>query len=178
MRESVEVEVSAELVIDSPKQIPVERCGDFERIVVREQQLALRLDEVGAKKERVTRTQRSLNAREQIARQGGREISDVGTEKQHDQRSVAWPMLCGQDEPLFVRHMMCHHGAHPDRLEAIARHIERGLGNVDQLNEREPITCRARQQRDLLAAAATQFRETDRPRKRPENLAGMANEHR
>ena len=49
--EGVDVEVAAELAVDPDEQVAVERRRDAERIVVREQQLALRLDEIGADEE-------------------------------------------------------------------------------------------------------------------------------
>ena len=61
--ERVEVEVAAELAVDPDQQVAVERGGHAERIVVGEQQVALRLHEIGAEQQRVARRERRADAR-------------------------------------------------------------------------------------------------------------------
>ena len=56
--------VAAELPVDAHEQVAVERRGHAERIVVGEQQVALRLDEIGAEQQR----SRPARARARIAR--------------------------------------------------------------------------------------------------------------
>ena len=51
MCEAVQIEVASKLAIDAHEQVAVERRGDTERIVVGQQQIALRLNQIGAKKE-------------------------------------------------------------------------------------------------------------------------------
>jgi hypothetical protein len=83
VREAVEGEVSAKLSVDALQQIPVERAGDPEGVFIREQQIAFWLDEVVAKKQGVTCSQRAPDADEQLASERWIEIADVGAKKEH-----------------------------------------------------------------------------------------------
>src|SRR5580704_15777071 len=51
MRELVENEIAAQLAIDPDEKIQVERSGHAQRVVIRRQQLALVLHEIGADEE-------------------------------------------------------------------------------------------------------------------------------
>ena len=61
--EAVEVEVAAELAVDADEQVAVERRRHAERIVVGEQQIALRLHEIGAESSASPRRERRADAR-------------------------------------------------------------------------------------------------------------------
>ena len=73
MVERVEVEVAAELAVDADQEVLVERRRDAERVVVGEQQLALRLDEVGAEQQQV--------AGSRVARMRSRKCAAAGWSK-------------------------------------------------------------------------------------------------
>ena len=88
MIERGEVEVAAELVVDPHEKVLVERGGHAERIVVGEQQVALRLDEVGAEQEKVARGERRADAIEELRGRWRIEVADVRAEQQDQHRAV------------------------------------------------------------------------------------------
>ena len=75
-----------------------------------------------------------------------------------------------------IGHMVGEHGAYPDRLEAIARHVERG--REMSINEWSgPVHPPRSQQRDFFSAAAPSSARLGPAAERTANLAGIANEH-
>ena len=74
MRELADVEVGAELAVDPHQQVAVERRRHAERIVVGQQQVALRLHEVGADQQRVAGRQRRADVRRKASAPGGSKL--------------------------------------------------------------------------------------------------------
>ena len=69
--EGVEIEVAAELAVDPHEQVLVERRGHAERIVVGEQQLALRLDEIRAEQQQIAGRERARGCARRNSRAAG-----------------------------------------------------------------------------------------------------------
>ena len=74
------------------EQVLVEGGRDAERIVVGEQQLALRLDEVGAEEQRVARPQRAPDLGEELVGGGRIEVADVRAEEEDEHRPRGRPL--------------------------------------------------------------------------------------
>ena len=88
-----EVEVGQELRVHPREQVLVEGRRDAERIVVGEQQLALRLDEIRAEQQRVARPQAPPDAGEKLVGGGAIEVADVRAEEEHEHRAVRRALL-------------------------------------------------------------------------------------
>ena len=93
-----------QLAVDAHEQVPVERRGDAERIVVGQLQLALRLHEIGAEQQRVAGASAPRMRAQELLRGRRVEVADVGAEEQHEHRcppsraAAAWrrPDLVGR----------------------------------------------------------------------------------
>src|SRR5262245_56189773 len=108
MLERADLEIAAQLAIDADEEIPVEGRGHPERIVVGQQELALRLDEVRADEERVARRQHGANLPEKLVGAGPIEVPDVRAEEQHE--GMARRMRGGANlgEARFVGSLVRH----------------------------------------------------------------------
>jgi hypothetical protein len=84
MDESVDDEIGAQLRVHACEEILVECRRQAERIVVREQELAFRLDQVGAEQQVVARMDGCADLAEKRRRAWRIEVADVRSE-QHDQ---------------------------------------------------------------------------------------------
>src|SRR5205823_7415812 len=85
--EVFESKIAAELAVDSHEQVAVEGGGDAERIVVGEQQIALRLDEVSADEQRIAAHERRADGPQEGIGAGRIEVADVRPEKQRERPS-------------------------------------------------------------------------------------------
>src|SRR5215471_20957006 len=101
MLERVDIEVATELAIDPDQQIAVEGSGDAERIVVGEQEIGLRLHEIGPEQKRVTRRERRADCCQESIRVRRIEIADVRTEKEREQAPAAAAFGGGVRQPRF-----------------------------------------------------------------------------
>ena len=86
VRESVQVEVGAQLRIHAQQQVLVEGRGQAERIVVGEQQIAFRLDEIGAEQQGVAGPKRRADQAEGSGRARRVEVPDVRAEERDERR--------------------------------------------------------------------------------------------
>src|SRR6185369_4750243 len=102
VRESREIEIPAELAVDPEQHVLVERGGDAEGVVVRQDQVGLRLDEVCAEKERVARPERVPDRAEELARGGAVEIPEVRSEEEDEEPPVAVAALRDAPQSLLV----------------------------------------------------------------------------
>src|SRR5438876_1003559 len=84
MFELREIEVAAELTIDSRQEIQVEGCSDAERVVVRRLDDVLRFLKIGAEEDGVAGSKDAVYLAKHRRRRGGIEVADAGAEKQHD----------------------------------------------------------------------------------------------
>ena len=128
--EGVDVKVAAELSVDPHEQVPVERRRHTERVVVCQQQLAFRLDQVDADEEVVAWVECGSNtAKERV---GARpiEIADVGSEKQHE-RALAG--LRDLSQSAFVLRLMLHDLDVVQCGQRVAGLVERFLRDVNQV---------------------------------------------
>ena len=82
--EPIEVEVPAELAVDAHEQIAVERRRHAKRIVVREDQFALGLDEIGADEQHVAAHEAGADLTEKRVGAGTVEVADIAAEKQRE----------------------------------------------------------------------------------------------
>src|SRR5688572_14252207 len=79
-------------------------------------------------------------------------------------------------DALFVGASVSEQVVDAERLEAVLRHVERRLRNVDELNQEKALLRAAEQDGELVAAAAAKLREADGARQRREDLAREADE--
>ncbi len=157
--ERVEVEIAVELTVDAHEQVLVERGGDTEGIVVGEQQLALRLDEVGAEQERVARPQPAAHAAQEHRRLGGVEVADVGAEEEHERRAARRSCRRRVPQPAIVRRSVLGHRDVRQSRQCAGGKLERGRRDVDQVDARRraAATDPLDERRDLHAVAATEL---------------------
>ena len=176
MDESVEVEVAAELVVDPAKQIAVERRGDLQRIVVGEEQIAFRFDQIGAEQQRVTRPQRLADARKQIARAAGRSKLPMFDPRNSTTSERVVDGRCGgaHDRPCSYGTVMRRSRRRSaDRLGG--RAISSAASEmIDQLDERESLAPAALQQREHLRRCRTRARRASTGRGRAKDVARVA----
>src|SRR2546422_7830031 len=84
--EGVDVEVRVELAVHANEQVPVEGGGHAERVVISEQQVALRFHQVSANQKRLARLERTANRPQKLVGARRIEVADVRSEEQ-DERS-------------------------------------------------------------------------------------------
>ena len=118
--EGGDVEGPAQLAIDSDQQVAVERRRHAERIVVRHEQIALGLDEIGADQEPVVSGERGTNAAQERVHSGRIEVADVRSEKQ-GQRAPRAHRGRGFGKTGLVRGLMRHDVHVRERRERPAR---------------------------------------------------------
>ena len=84
MREAVHVEIAAQFPVHPHEQVAIERGGHAQRVVVGQQQLGLRLHEIGAEQQRVAGSEDRADAAQK--RVGARriEVADVRSEEHHE----------------------------------------------------------------------------------------------
>ena len=134
---SRDVEVAAELAVDAHQQIAVERGGHAERIVVGEQQLVLRLHEIGAEQQRVAGGRAPHGSRAGSALAPGRiEVADVRAEKQHQRapgRCAVADAAAAQACSIrrLVRRRRCTPAIRSTRVAAAAERAGRDVDEVD-----------------------------------------------
>ena len=159
MVERREVEVPAELAVDAHQEVLVERGRHAERIVVGEQQLAFRLDEVGAEQQEIADVEGRADAIEKACRGRLIEVSDVRAEQQDEHRAAVTARGDRRPQPFLVRRPMPHDRDVTQPVQPLLALLERLRRNVDQVHVRAgaPPFERLGEQHDLFAAAAAQL---------------------
>ena len=176
MIERCEVELAAEFVVDPLEEVLVEGGGHAERIVVGEQQVALRFDEVGAEQEKVALGERRANAIEELRGRWRIEVADIRAEQQDQDRAVGVSRGDRRPQPLLVGRPVPHHRDVSQPVQPLFALLERLRRNVDQVDVRAGTAALERfgEEHDLLAAAASELddralaiaeRRHDRPRR-------------
>ena len=82
MLEGREIEVRTEFAVDPQQQVLVEGGREAERVVVGEEQIPLRLDEVGAEQEGIPGAQRVADFLQKTFRRRRIEVAYVGTQEE------------------------------------------------------------------------------------------------
>src|ERR1700680_4239059 len=111
-----QLEVAAQLAIDSPPQVQVERRGYACRIVVCQEHAALRFHQVGAYQERVARLEATPQIAQKFEGAGPLEIADCAAEKKY--------------EKCFLRPAMGDRAGHAVQIELLQRIYFRHLGQL------------------------------------------------
>ena len=127
MLEGVDVEVGVELAVHANEQVAVESGGHAERIVIGEQEVALRFHQVGANQQRVARPQRAADRPQKLGGARRIEVADVRSEEQRP--ASAAPVMARQGfEPRFVRRLMA---SRPSRRDALSVRVARSSAADD-----------------------------------------------
>ena len=100
MRKRVQLEVGRQLAVEPQQQIPVEGGGQAQRIVIREQQLILRLDQVRTEQQEIAAGEARAGSGKKGGRAGRVEVADVRPEECHECRAV----ILGRqaEQPILV----------------------------------------------------------------------------
>ena len=108
MVERGHVEIGAHLAVEPHQQVLVERRGHAERIVIGQQQVTLRLDEIGADNEGIARPQRRADRLEKRAGPGRVEVADVRPRNSTAKRSPAARDARCDRQPVFIALLVRH----------------------------------------------------------------------
>src|SRR5581483_2754333 len=105
VRESIQIEIAAELAVDPDEEVAVEGRGHAERIVVRANLAGLVLHQIDADEKRVAGAERGAHAAEQ--RSGSRriEVADVRSQEQ-EQRAARSRTRRDLGEARFIRRLV------------------------------------------------------------------------
>src|SRR5215203_6475047 len=125
MAERVEIEISAEFAIDAHEQVAVERGGHSQRIVVREDQVSFRLDEIGAEQQQVARPQRAANLAQELERRRRIEVADVRSEQENEHGPAAFARCRRSAQTLLVGGSMTDHREMLEPGQTLLRLLER-----------------------------------------------------
>ena len=128
-----DVEVGAELAVDPDEQIEVERGGHAERIVVRQEQLPLRLDEIRAKQKRVAAPERPGEAPEQGFGRRGIEVADVRAEEQRQGKRLRESCFHCRCEPVFISVLVRDDGHAREDPDGASCRVERDARDIDEV---------------------------------------------
>ena len=88
VKETPQVEITAELVVDAPKQIEIEGCGDAGRVVIGGQQNAQVLFQIGADHQPAVGAENTAHVGEQRTGIGAQEIADRRAGKEAELRAL------------------------------------------------------------------------------------------
>ena len=153
-----EVEVGQELGVDPREQVLVERGRDAHRIVVGQQQLLFRLDQIGSQQERISRPQRAADLAQELLGRRRIEVADVGTEEDHEHRALRRAVARRVPQALLVGRAVAHDG---DVVEA----PERAFGELQGVGrDVDEMDTRCRRLRSASASIAT-FAAPERARR-------------
>ena len=86
VREAIQLEVCVQLGVDAQKEILVERRGQAQWIVIREQQFTFRLDEIRAEQQVIARLKGGAYQAEEGGRARRVEVPDIRAEECHERR--------------------------------------------------------------------------------------------
>ena len=133
-----QIEVRAELPDHPHQDVLVERGSDAERVVVSEQELVDRLDQVRAQEERISRTHGLPDLGEEIVRGRRIEVADVRSEKEDQQPAVRRPLTRRVPQTFLVGRAVPHDRDVLERSQRPLRELESRQGDVDQM-EQSPL---------------------------------------
>src|ERR1700690_351381 len=175
MLEAIQIEFAAQFAIDSREQILVECGGDACRIIVGEQQLRNRLDEVRREQKRIAFAENGAHLAKELISRGPVEIANRAAEKKNQQLFAITATRGHFLQALQIRALKSNnaHGAHlAEFLAATKKSWARNINRVviHALPPRESFQQITR----ILSAAAAKFRYNKWSLQFADNVRGMA----
>src|SRR5207247_116811 len=159
MAECLDVAVAAQLAVDADQEIAIECGGDAQRIVVGEQQMPLRLHEIGADQEHVAAHERRPDAAQKCVGARGIEVADVRAQEQRQHAAGPKALAPHFLEADFVWRLVGHDTHASERAEHARRRRQRLGGDVDQVQgeARGAAPPRFDERHQLVTVPAAQF---------------------
>src|SRR4029450_12294452 len=172
MLDSGDVEVSAQLSIDPREKVQVERRGDTQGIVIGEQEVALRLHQVGADQQRIALVQNGTDASKNRFRARPIEVADVRAEKQGERHTRPVMIARKGREALLVFGFVRDDREIVDVAKRSRRSHQSGARDIDQMHSHVPGAWRSAlyERAELFTAARTQFHDRRNPAEATEDL--------